>query len=283
MAKAGDFITITARRVSDKIQPELKVGGIYHVNSVGQLKNGKTVLILDKNPAKHLTVRCNAERFKWEVITPKEVQERNFKAECKKNTKRLMEAFSFEEHAKIAFVPLIIAHIAWYYADKAVRYAADHRISEVKKLSRAIKELRTHYIDLLKKDLDYKHLEKIQLQADRFMQEYRFDFIVLQHSTANDINYQHVGISYDDLRVFAFLSKQFIRECKKHEDRMTALIRERLGEAKEAHLPTLDTLYTCMDAFLGDYEIKETQNMRNNMIVFHKNLDEIEFELNDCK
>ena len=69
-AKAGDFIEITARKVSDKVQPEIKVGGIYHVNRVEQLKSGATVLVIDKDRKKNKTVRCNAERFTWEVRTP---------------------------------------------------------------------------------------------------------------------------------------------------------------------------------------------------------------------
>ena len=133
----------------------------------------------------------------------------------------------------------------------------------------------------MRKDLDFRHYDKIREQADHFMKEYSFFFTTLQYSVANDINFQYVGIQYDELRAYAFVSMMFIKECQRHENKMTELIKSRIGEAKKSHLPTLDALYTCMDAYLGNCEIKETQNMRNNMAVFQKNLNEIEFELKD--
>lgn len=194
-AKAGDFIEITARKVSDKVQPEIKVGGIYHVNRVEQLKSGATVLVIDKDRKKNKTVRCNAERFTWEVRTPAEVQEKQFKEQCNADTKALMESFTFEEHVQIAFVPLIIAQVAWVYADKVVRYCADKRISEVKKLSRTVKQLREHYLVQLSKDLDREHLNKILSQADELINVCAFDFQILYYSTCNEINRQHLKTS----------------------------------------------------------------------------------------
>ena len=278
-AKAGDFIEITARKVSDKVQPEIKVGGIYHVNRVEQLKSGATVLVIDKDRKKNKTVRCNAERFTWEVRTPAEVQEKQFKEQCNADTKALMESFTFEEHVQIAFVPLIIAQVAWLYAQKVVRYCAEKRISEVKKLSRTVKELRAHYINLLSKDLDREHREKIFNQADEFIKECAFDFQILYYSTCNEINHQHLKIEYDEMRTYAFLSMMFCREVRKHENRMTALIAQKLGQAREGHLPCIDELYTCMDAYLGNHEIKITPVIETAMMKFQKNLSKIEFTL----
>ena len=70
----------------------------------------------------------------------------------------MLETFTWDENMMIAFVPLVISKIAWWYAEKVMKYCADHRISEVKKLGRAIKEVRTKYIDDLRKDLDFAHI-----------------------------------------------------------------------------------------------------------------------------
>ena len=88
----GEFITITARKVSDKVQPEIKVGGIYRVNSLDKLKDGTAVLVLDKDIKKGTTVRCNAQRFDWRVISPAEIQERKFKEQSAADTKAITDA-----------------------------------------------------------------------------------------------------------------------------------------------------------------------------------------------
>ena len=81
------------------------------------------------------------------------------------------------------------------------------------------------------------------------------------------------------MRTYAFLSMMFFREVRKHENRMTAMIAQKLGEAREGHLPCIDELYTCMDAYLGNNEIKITPVIETAMIKFQKNLSKIEFNL----
>lgn len=278
-AKAGDFIEVTARKVSNKVQPEIKVGGIYHVNRVEKLKSGAAVLVLDKNIKAGKTVRCNAERFTWEVRTPAEIQEKQFKEQCNADTEQLMHNFSFEEHVQIAFVPLIIAEVAWMYADKVLKYCADKRIQEVKKLSRTVKELRARYNNELGKDLDKKHMTQIYEKAQEFIEVCAFDFQILYYSTNNVINHQHIQIDYDEMRTYAYLAMLFCTEVRQHETRMTAMIAKKLGNAREGHLPCIDQLYTCMDAYLGDREIQRTDVIDTNMKKFQKNLSKIEFNL----
>lgn len=280
-AKQGDFITITARKVSDKVQPEIKVGGIYHINSVSKLKNGATVLILDKDTNKGTTVRCNAERFEWQVITADEAKERLFKQQVAEDTKRLCEAFSFEEHAKIAFAPLVIAHIAWVWADYALKESAEKRIEEVKKLSRAVRQLRETYERTIRKDLDYIHFRRIQEQAQMFLEEYRFDFQRLYFSTFNDINFQHIKAPHNKLRTLAFIGLQVCKFLHDYENEMLELIKSRTGYGREGHLPCMGELEACFDAYIGNYPVKPTQNTDISLRVLRKNLDSIKFQLDN--
>lgn len=278
-AKAGDFIEITARKVSSRVQPEIKLGGLYHVNRTERLKSGAEVLVLDKDTKRHKTVRCNAERFSWQVVTPADVQERQFKEQCNADTQAIMDSFTFEEHVQIAFVPLIIAQVAWFYADKVLRYCADKRISEVKKLSRAVKGLREWYIQELRKDLDAKHLNHFLTQADDFIKECAWDFQTLYFSTLNELNRQFPQIPHDEMRTNAYIAMMFCKEVRRHEDRMMALIRTKLGHAREGHIPCIDQLHTCMDAYLGDIKIQESRDTEIAMRIFRKNLSKIEFTL----
>ena len=280
--KVGEFVTITARKVSDKVQPEIKVGGIYRVNSLDKLKDGTAVLVLDRDIKKGTTVRCNAQRFEWRVISPEEIKERQFKKQIAEDTKRLVNSFSFNEHAKIAFTPLVVAHIAWVWAEYVLKECAEKRIEEVKKLSRAVRHLRDKYETAIRKDLDLVHFRRIQEQADRFLLEYRFDFQRLYFSTCNDVNYQHPKAPYNKLRTFAFLGMQFCKFLHDYENEMGRFIQSRIGgECREGHLPFMSELETCFDAYIGNYPVNPTQNTLISLGVLRKNLDQIEFELKD--
>ena len=276
-AKSGDFIEITERKISEKIQPNIKVGQVYNINRVERLKSGATVLVVDSHDNDGKTYRCNAERFGWEVITPEQIQERNFKEQCKADALALVDNFSLKEHGQIAFAPLIIAEVAWIYAFKVLKFCADNRIEEVKKLSRAVKALREKYIETLSEDLDRAHLDDILSKAEEFLQENAFDFQLMYYSTCNAINYQFIGIEYDSMRTHAYLSSLFCEEVRSHEDRMTEFIRKRLGKATEGHLPYLDTLSTCMEAYLGNITVNKTREIETGLSVFRKNISKIEF------
>ena len=196
-----------------------------------------------------------------------------------KGKEEIFNAFSTEEHIRIAIFPLIIAHIAYRFADQAIRYAAEHRIEELKPLSRAVKALKQEYEGYLRTKLKVNQVRSIEAQTEQFVQLYQTKFMKLYFSTANGINYQHKEIEYDELRTNAYISMQFIKACVEHEDNMTDFIKVRLGEARKFHLPTLKQLYDCMDAILGDYEIQDIQSTQIAMNIFKQDLENLDFVL----
>lgn len=86
--------------------------------------------------------------------------ENELKDIAKKDTSELLEKFSFVEHMKICFVPLVISEMAWTYACKAMDYAIANRVPNCIKATRTLKELRKSYIEELGKDLDEKHRKR---------------------------------------------------------------------------------------------------------------------------
>lgn len=112
---------------------------------------------------------------------PLPMTERQFKNLVADNTERMLETFTWEENMMIAFVPLVISHLAWVYADKVMKYCAEHKIPETVKLSRAVKHVRQEYVDSLKKDLDARHIQHIEKQTEEFFKEYTSDFTIFWH------------------------------------------------------------------------------------------------------
>ena len=66
--------------------------------------------------------------------------EARFKELARRDAQTMLDTFTWEENMMIAFVPLIISKVAWVDAEKALKYCADNRMSEFKKLGRSIKE-----------------------------------------------------------------------------------------------------------------------------------------------
>ena len=89
------------------------------------------------------------------------MSEARFKELARRDAQTMLDTFTWEENMMIAFVPLIISKVAWVYAEKALKYCADNRISEFKKLGRSIKELRQKYLDVLRLDLDFTHIHRV--------------------------------------------------------------------------------------------------------------------------
>lgn len=230
----------------------------------------------------------DAERRMFETNTakaelPPALREERFKAQIKDDVHTMLETFTWKENMMIAFVPLIISHIAFLYADKAVKYCADNRIPETVKLSRAVKHVKQEYLDSLKKDLDARHIERINEQTERFCEEYEHDFLVLWFSVNGEYKRRFRDSSLNGMRTDAYISILMCRFLVEHNKRMDKIIEAKMGFAQSIKNPYLDKLETCMDAYCGNDVIENTPNINACMTIFKRNLEKIEFAVDDTE
>ena len=148
------------------------------------------------------------------ALPPMVSREMDFKQQVKDETRQMLETFTWDENMMIAFVPLVISKIAWWYAEKVMKYCADHRISEVKKLGRTIKEVRTKYIDDLRKDLDFAHINNVERQAMQFVEEYKRDFQIFQLQVNAAIKREYPDMEYQDMRTDAWCGVMMVEFLK---------------------------------------------------------------------
>lgn len=230
----------------------------------------------------------DAERRMFDTIKEKAqlppiFEEARFKKEIKSDVHTMLDLFSWKENMMIAFVPLIISHIAWVYADKVLKCCAELRISETIKLSRAVKKVHQEYIESLKKDLDPRHIERINKQTERFCEEYQNDFVILWYC----INSEHKRRYPDDrltaIRTDAYFSILMCRYFVEHNKRMDKLIESKMGFAQSIKNPYMDKLETCMDAYCGEHTIQNTDNINACLRILEKNIKSINFEIDDSK
>lgn len=212
------------------------------------------------------------------VINPL-IKEAEFKKQIKSDVGKMLKTFTWSENMMIAFVPLVISHLAWMYAEKVLHYCAEHRISETLKLGRAVKHVREEYLNVLKKDLDVRHLDRINEQTERFHDVYKNDFIILDLSVDAAYMKQYPKAKYREMRVDAYIAILLCRFLVKHNRRMDKVIEAKIGATQSIQDPNMKKLETCMDAYCGDYVIKDTANIEACMRILQNNINAIEFEV----
>lgn len=253
--KAGDYIRITSRNT--KLQQHVKLGDIYNVLATDTTGKGATVLVVANKQMKYGEMRINNQRFGWERVTMQQLaaekQEAQFKQAVKTDVERILHAFTVEEHLQITFVPLVLNEIAWQFALKAIALGARDRVSDLRKLSRVLKELRLHYERVVCKDLQPSDLKRLQAQSLEFMQEHAYHFQIMFYTASNVFCKQYGRLPFEEMRVTALLSMLIIQYTDEHNKRCDKMLEQRLGKIQAAvRMPDMDSLYSGMDAYTGE-------------------------------
>lgn len=208
----------------------------------------------------------------------KSAKEEAFRKECRDNVQKMLKAFTFDEHMQIAFTPHVIIDTIWYFVDKVQTYCRDHRISEVKKLSRAINELRERYRQEMRKDLSQKHLDQIHEKSVHWRELNAHHMTIMFFAMGNTLLKEYKSQDYIDCMNWAYCAMKLCKLDKSYNDEINKMIRERLGEAKDAppHW-ILDKLYAIMDAYLpSEFKVDDTQ-IDICMGIFRNNLKQLKY------
>ena len=207
------------------------------------------------------------------------MSEASFKELARRDAQTMLDTFTWEENMMIAFVPLIISKVAWVYAEKVMKYCAEHKIPETVKLSRAVKHVRQEYVDSLKKDLDARHIHRIEKQTEEFFKEYTSDFTIFWYCVNGQYKKQFPDDIYKDMKTDAFLGVLMCRFLVDHNKRMDKIIEAKMGFAQSIKNPYMDKLETCLDAYCGNQVIECDTNIKACLKVLEKNINEIDFEI----
>lgn len=250
--------------------------------------------VLNFSKGKSLTNNTDAERDELknagqpmieatkgkETLPPTFLEER-FKAEIKDGVHRMLETFTWKENMMIAFVPLVIAHLAWVFSDKVLEYCKEHHIQETLKLSRAVKHIRKEYLSEIKKDLDTAHVCHIEQQAEQFLQLYANDFAILWWCVNGQYKKQYPADPLKGMKTDAFISVLMCRFLVSHNKRMNRVITAKMDCDNTLSNPYIDKLETCMDAYCGDQVIECNANINACLKILEKNINATEFEIED--
>lgn len=214
----------------------------------------------------------------------KELQEKKFRDDVSESTRKMMERLTLDEQMRVSFVPLIITHLAWVYADKAMACAARDKVTLLKKLSRTLKMVHQKYNEELRRELDYNHLQNVVKQTEMCMDEISRDLTILYFSVNQELKRKVPRYGFDEQRTYAIISTLFIDLLKQHNRDMDKLLAEKLNDRNLAPSivpPLTQHLHTGMVAFAGvegKFDYRE-QNVVMAMKVIKNRIDSIEFSV----
>lgn len=93
-----------------------------------------------------------------------------------------------------AYVPFVIAEVAWDYADSCRDMAIIMRLHPTKKLCRAIRELRLEYDRKRSRFIDQAHRDIETEQMINFQEDYKSYFSQLNINIQGQVNAEHPGL-----------------------------------------------------------------------------------------
>lgn len=207
------------------------------------------------------------------------IKEDIFKQRIKKDVENMLKTFSWDENMMIAFVPLIISHIAWIYSKKAMTFCTVNKLSDFKKIGREIKALRQEYIYDLERYLDAKHIRKIEFQTEEFLEKCNYDFTVLWYQINGIIKRDAPDLTFDTMRTDAAIAVLMIHLLERHNRKMDVVVAEKMNNKA---VTTMNPIMVKLEKVLTSYIPKSFNIETDSQIdlckkIFEKNLRKIEF------
>lgn len=214
----------------------------------------------------------------WQDMKPETLPESKFKRNVKRDAKIMFDTFTWGENMMIAFVPLIIANLAFLYADKVTAFCAAHKIAQTLKLSREVKALEKKYIEELRVDLDMPHILRIQNQTREFVSECGRDFNILWFQVNGELKRYNKSIQNVEMLTDAFIAILMVRFLQEHTRRMNVVVKQKMPNAN--NVPTnqnLIMLRKVMEEYTKGYAIDYEGNVDLCMQILRNNLHRVEY------
>lgn len=207
--------------------------------------------------------------------------EESFRKGVSVDTRTLLDTFTFEENMQIAFFPLVITELAWLHAFKVLDLAARDKISETRKLSRAVREVRKKYVSDCGKDLDSAHMRHIEESTAQFHGKCATDFTLLYYSANNELKRTSYDLPYLEMRTYAYMSLAMLDALVEHNRKMNRLIASRLGLGSSLVVEKLPgttlALRECMEAYMSPARYEKISHIQNSISVILNKISQCEF------
>lgn len=250
----GQLIEVTDRRSAGRRSPLLQVGRKFVVAGHDTLRDGSPVIVLQHPTRARRTLRMNTALYQWREVSLQQLHDRRRAHEVNATTEQLLLTLSRKQQTEIVFVPLVMARLAWNYAERALALAAAHKVGLLKKLSRATREAAAAYDVMLRRTIQPSQLHTIRRDTERFEQEQAPFFTTLYFTVNNEVKRAAPEFGYDDIRTQALTAVLIVDMMDDYYRHINELLRVALrrDDLLAVSMPTLlRSLRTGMVAMAG--------------------------------
>lgn len=168
---------------------------------------------------------------------------------------RLSQVLDRETLFRVAYVPFVIAELAWDYADTVILLAADLRLYKARPLARKIRALRLEYDRWRAPLIDGAHhrseLDNMTVYEDGvadtaalFVTALRADL----RAQYPDLDPEHINLLVAVYQCTTLLRGLFTY-AERLRDKLTRILRRRIADILPSHIRALETLVA---AYVGD-------------------------------
>lgn len=189
-----------------------------------------------------------------------------------------LDKFTWDEHMRITYVPLVVQFVAWHYAMMAKKESADRRISELKPMSRAIVDMRKKFVGTLGLDLSRAHIQRLEDAAEQWMDETRNEQTIMLLQIKQAYMDKYRDVPYMDLRVFAMCAMLLADYVNDYQEKIDAMICERLNRpVNSLQWQYMVGLKELMKGIVDEYIIEPTLHIKQCLAVMTNRLGKIKW------
>lgn len=144
------------------------------------------------------------------LFTGIQVKKREPMRERDLSTEEFLNLFERLESLRMAYIPHFLTQCVVYYLDLLIAYARDNRLSEYKKQTRRLKEIKEEYMDALRHEMPVDIFQKFLDQRKEYLESCGANLTLMYFTFGNQILKYHGRVKHESIFCYANIIIAFI-------------------------------------------------------------------------
>lgn len=189
----------------------------------------------------------------------------------------MMKLFKLEESLKIAYIPSILAEVAFRYIEQIFAISRDKRLDN-KKECRKIRESIKEYKYTLYNGISKEVLDNLFMQIGNFFDLVNWDITTLYYSINQELKRRHPQLTEYEFLTYLNMVIAILDYMRSFEREMDIIIQERTKRPFASITnPNITAIYRECQSMAKQYHIDFTPTIKLSIKIIAKKLNEIEF------
>lgn len=164
-----------------------------------------------------------------------QIKKREPMREHELSTEEFLNLFDKAESLRMAYIPHFITQCVIYYLDLLVEYAKENRLSEYKKHTRQLKEIKQEYIAALQHEMPPHVFQKFLAQRDEYLASCGSNLTLMYFSFGNLLLKHYGRLTHEAMYCYGNIIVAFIEYVEDFDRQVNNRIAEKLGKPCRNH------------------------------------------------